>query len=120
VLDTDHLTELQYDARSSAALRLLDRLQASTDQDLATTIITFEEQVRGRLAEIQVRTSGVDQIPPYRQLGRLLDFYTRWTVLPFDREAAERFDELRRRKTKIGTLDLKIASIVLSLDATLL
>jgi tRNA(fMet)-specific endonuclease VapC len=41
-------------------------------------------------------------------------------MLPFDELAADKFVELRRKKIRIGTMDLKIASIVLVQDATLL
>jgi len=42
------------------------------------------------------------------------------TLLPFDARAATRFDELKRQKIRVGTQDLKIASIALANDATLL
>jgi tRNA(fMet)-specific endonuclease VapC len=38
----------------------------------------------------------------------------------FDSAAAEAYDNLRRSRIRIGTMDLKIAAIVISLDATLL
>ena len=42
------------------------------------------------------------------------------TVLPFDAEAAWHFEQLRKAKVRIGTMDLKIAAICLARNATLL
>ena len=41
-------------------------------------------------------------------------------VLSFSDEAQERFDELRKRRIRIGTMDLRIASIALVEGATVL
>jgi hypothetical protein len=41
-------------------------------------------------------------------------------IVPFDDAAARRFDELRRRKLRIGTRDLKIAATALVNNAVLL
>jgi tRNA(fMet)-specific endonuclease VapC len=49
-----------------------------------------------------------------------LDNYRRIPVLAFDEAAAVVFQRLRRTHLQIGTMDLKIAAIVLSRDATLL
>ena len=59
VLDTNHVGELTY--RSTAGLRLLQRLDAA-GQDAAVTAITVEESLRGWLAEIRRRTDPRHQI----------------------------------------------------------
>ena len=41
-------------------------------------------------------------------------------VLEFDRPAARVFVDLKRSRIRVGTMDLKIAAIVLARDATLL
>jgi len=43
-----------------------------------------------------------------------------FTRLPFDREAAARFLKLRKQGVRIGTMDLRIACIVMEHDALLL
>ena len=49
VLDTDHLSVLEWeDSRSTQ--RLLERLSLIAPDEAATTIINFEEQMRGWLA----------------------------------------------------------------------
>ncbi|HUG92468.1 MAG TPA: type II toxin-antitoxin system VapC family toxin [Planctomycetaceae bacterium] len=118
VLDTDHLSTFQW-ARSSAAVALRDRLRA-VDEPVATTIITLEEQARGWLAEISRKRKARDQIPPYRKLQELFAFFGGWTILAWSEAAVEQFQELKSQRIRIGTMDLKIASIVLTHDATLL
>ena len=41
-------------------------------------------------------------------------------MLPWDTDTADIFQELRKQRIRIGTMDLKIASIVLAYNATLL
>lgn len=56
----------------------------------------------------------------YAELLAHLDFYGRWTVLPFSAPAAGHFDRLRQRGIRIGSMDLKIACVALIHDALLL
>jgi len=41
-------------------------------------------------------------------------------ILPFDEPAAIKFDEVRQAGVRIGTMDLRIASIALSHECTVL
>jgi tRNA(fMet)-specific endonuclease VapC len=51
ILDTDHFTVLRYSDDSRYSI-LTQRLLASKDQQIVTTVVTVEEQMRGWLAEI--------------------------------------------------------------------
>ena len=53
-------------------------------------------------------------------LGRLLTEYQHRLLLPFDERAVSEFKRLKAAKVKIGTMDLRIASIVLANGATLI
>ena len=117
VLDTNHVGELNY--RSTAGLRLLQRLDAA-GQDAAVTAITVEESLRGWLAEIRRRTDPRHQIAAYQRLIRQVEVFASWLVLPWDDDAADRFDSLKSIRQQVGTQDLKIACICLAHDATLL
>lgn len=119
VLDTDHITVLRYTdhARCQA---LVGRLESATDRRQATTVITLEEQARGWLAEIGRRRDVHEQVAVYERLTKLLDYLRVWEILPFDARAADRFQELREQRIRIGSQDLKIASIALVNDALLL
>jgi tRNA(fMet)-specific endonuclease VapC len=119
LLDTDHLTVLMYPENPLCA-RLTARLAASNDQDIGTTIVNAEEQMRGWLAEINRLRAVHDQILPYDRLLRLLDFLDELPLMSFDARAADEFVRLRRMKVRIGSMDLKIACIALVQDALLL
>lgn len=119
ILDTDHLTVLKY-ARDDRFARLAQRMADSADQDFATTAITLEEQLRGWLAQINRFQDPVKQIPAYAELTGLIEFFSYWTILPFDAAAAQKFNGYRQQKIKTGTMDLKIASIAVAQNALLL
>ena len=119
ILDTDHLTVLKY-ARDIRFMKLAQRMADSVDQDFATTTITLEEQLRGWLAEINRFSDPEKQIPAYAELIGLIEFFSYWTILPFDTSAASRFRHFRSQKSRAGSMDLKIASIAVSLNCVLL
>lgn len=62
VLDTDHLAELERE--SSAGIFLTQRLE-QTVEEIATTIVSAEEQFRGWLAQIRRQHDPHRQIVPY-------------------------------------------------------
>jgi tRNA(fMet)-specific endonuclease VapC len=67
------------------------------------------------------RAKSVDEeVEAYRRLRRHLDNYRQIPILDFGEDSAARFLSLRRARIRIGTMDLKIAAIVLSQGATLL
>ena len=68
---------------------------SSGDRTAATTILTVEEQIRGRLATINKRPPGAAQVVAYQELIDLLDFFCGWIVLPFDQVSAQRFHDLK-------------------------
>ena len=119
VLDTDHMSLLEWaDVRDSTPLRT--RLAALPPAEVATTIISYEEQMRGWMAYLARTRSMTHQVEAYRRLRRQLENYCRIPILAFDEQAAVTLQRLRRARIRIGTMDLKIAAIALSHDATLL
>jgi tRNA(fMet)-specific endonuclease VapC len=118
VLDTDHLTEFQK-GTSPEARHLKQRLADSADA-YATTIISAEEIMRGWMAAIRRIQDPQRQINAYAKLRQLFRFFATWTVLEWDDPAADEFAALKQAKTRVGTMDLKIACICLANDAALL
>jgi tRNA(fMet)-specific endonuclease VapC len=118
VLDTDHLTEYQR-GTSSEARRLKERLDRATEP-YATTIVTVEEIMRGWMAAVHRIRDPRRQINAYARLQHLFRFFATWTVLEWDEASVDEYETLKRRKIRTGTMDLKIASIALAGDATLL
>lgn len=118
LLDTDVMTLLERGGNESVQLKA--RLEAIPPDDLATTIVSYEEQTRGWLAvSAKARTSEA-QIAAYRRLKLHLQIYTRIAVLEYDEKAAAEYERLRRTRIRIGTLDLRIAAIAITNGAALL
>jgi tRNA(fMet)-specific endonuclease VapC len=119
VLDTDHFSEFIKGNESVSGKRLANRMRNS-GEEFCTTIITFEEQLRGWLAEIHRTKNVLWQQETYADLRRVLDSFGEWDVYDWDEPAAERFQRFRSDGILIGPLDLKIACGTLELRATLL
>ncbi len=119
ILDTDHMSVLER-REQPAVSHLLSRLTEWPPSEVMTTVINYEEQMRGWMASIARARSMAQQITAYDRLLSHLDNYRRIPVLGFDEAAATQFQRLRRRHRRIGTMDLKIAAIVLSHEATLI
>ena len=119
VLDTDLLTIVQR-ADSAEYRRLVNRLNAAREETVAVTIVSIEEQMRGWLAWIAQARTLERQVEAYARLHALFeDFQTR-PVLAFDSLAAGEFQRLKRMNIRVGTMDLKIASVVLAHGGLLL
>ncbi len=119
ILDTDHLSLLGR-ANSMEAQRLRFRLAGFKTDERVTTIITFEEQMRGWMAHLARARVLARQVEAYKQLKEFLDRYLKVAVLEFDETAAVEFERLQRLRLRVGTMDLKIAAIALAHSATVL
>jgi tRNA(fMet)-specific endonuclease VapC len=117
ILDTNHYQELVHD--TAAGKRLKSRIIAA-DADSFTTAITAQEIMQGWIARINKEAAGRDQVQPYSQFLAALRALEKVTVLPFDDDAAAVFHRHPARIRRIGTMDLKIASIAISHEALLL
>jgi tRNA(fMet)-specific endonuclease VapC len=119
VLDTDHLTVVQW-GQGPDAVALRARLAQLPREELLTTIITFEEESRGWLAHVGRARSAAQLVKSYGYLLRHLELFKEIPVLPFDQQAASEYQRLRGMRIRIGSMDLRIAAIVLTRSATLL
>ena len=118
ILDTDCLSLLDRERILEASV-LQKNLDRFSPEDINTTIISFEEQMRGWLSYIAKSKNVEQQIIAYQKLHRSLESYRNTKVLDFDEKAAEVFKELKSNKIRIGTMDLKIASIAMANKAIL-
>jgi tRNA(fMet)-specific endonuclease VapC len=116
VLDTDVLSLLQLQ-QGDPYTRLAGRI-ATCNDEVYVTIVSFEEQVRGWMASAANARTAEQYAAVTRRLNEMrLDFEDR-AVLLFDDRAVAEFKRLKAAKVKIGTMDLRIASIVLANSAT--
>lgn len=118
LLDSDHLSVFT-DDRDSRNLSLSARLEAA-NEPVACTIVNVEEVFRGWMAVIHRLRDAHRQLPAYRRLRHFIEVLNEWEIVAFDDRAADQFESLRRQRIRIGTMDLKIASIALVNDALLL
>ena len=114
IFDSDHLS-LHQRGNEALGKRLLT---VSSDQ-LAITVISVEELMRGRLAQVRKAAKPQNRVYAYHWLSRTLEYLCNFTVLKYDAQAEAQFQSLRAQKIRIGTQDLKIAAITLSQEAVL-
>jgi tRNA(fMet)-specific endonuclease VapC len=119
VLDTDHLSVLQW-REQPACDALLTRLDQLTPHDIATTIVSFHEQVQGWLAYLGRARKPAQIVRAYEKLEALWRSFLKMNVLSFDNDAQLCFNDLRSQCPRLQTLDLRIASIAVVHNATLL
>jgi tRNA(fMet)-specific endonuclease VapC len=114
VLDTDILSLWERNPE-----QIEHRLLSFPPEQRAITIITVEEQLRGRLAEVKRANTPDRLIRAYGYLYQTLERLSQINILPFNNAAAAKFAHLRAQKIRIGVQDLRIAAIVLSFDGVL-
>jgi tRNA(fMet)-specific endonuclease VapC len=114
IFDTDHVSLFQ---RGQPAIA--SRVIEVSGHDLAVTIITYQEQLRGRLTIIHRLSDPSDLSTAYLRMHEMQKFYCALHILDFNPVAAVIFEKLRPTTRRIGTLDLRIASIVLAYGGVL-
>lgn len=116
LLDTDTISHLH-----QGHPKVTERLRQLVDPDIGITVITKIELLRGRFDYVLKAATGDELLRAERLLKRTEELLEPILIIPFNEEAAERFDQMRVISTyrKIGRADLLIASIVLAHRATL-
>lgn len=118
MLDTDVLSLIQRRSEPEYS-RLRVRLRDQSDP-VFVTIVTFEEQVRGWMSRLARRNDAAGEVIVYKRLRDLVEYYRDQLLLDFTQQSADVFAGLRKARVRIGTMGLRIASIVLANDALLI
>ncbi|AKG21164.1 type II toxin-antitoxin system VapC family toxin [Calothrix sp. 336/3] len=118
ILDTDHLSLIQRNGIEGKLI--LKRLAVIEEVEVAVTVITYEEQIKGRLAVLSKAKTLDEQVSAYQWLQQLATDYSCITIIPFDRTSAIEHQRLRKVYPRLGNMDLKIAAIALTNKAILL
>jgi tRNA(fMet)-specific endonuclease VapC len=117
VLDTDSLSLLE---RGNPKIQ--ERLRQANADSVAISIVTAEEKIKGRLAAIN-SLSGIERIDrlaiAYRALQCSIEDLQTLPILPFSELAKDRYRDLLQQKIRVGSHDLRIAAIVLSVEGIL-
>ena len=107
VFDTDMLTLYE-----EGHPRVVGRVAVHPPQELATTVISVEEQLSGWFTMLRRAKSREALAQVYRRFAETVAFLGRMPILSFTEEAMARFETLRGLKLNIGSMDLRIAAIV--------
>jgi tRNA(fMet)-specific endonuclease VapC len=105
---------------SSEKAHSLHARLAVTTEEVAITIVSVEEVFRGWLAEIRRFPKVSDQVRAYERFHLAVLSFHDWRILPWNEFAVAQFNALRAQHVRVGSMDLKIASIVLAWQGTLL
>ena len=111
ILDTDHVSLLE--RKDTLVVDRFSRFIGET----AITVITWEEQMRGRLNVIRQATSSEQRVLAYTRLLSTIRFLQNFPIINFDAMADRDYMQLQAQKIRVGTQDLRIASIALSCSA---
>lgn len=114
LLDTDILTLFR-----SRHPRVCERAATHHRSELATSIITVEEQLTGWYSLLRRAKREDELVAAYQRLAGTVQFLSRVQILAFSSNAASRFTEFRKARLKIKTMDLRIACIALEAGAKL-
>jgi tRNA(fMet)-specific endonuclease VapC len=113
-LDTDTLTLLLH-----GQANVTRQAAAHDPADLAVPIVSVEEILTGWYTQIRQSKSDDQLARAYAALQQAVEFTSSTRILPYDRDAIQRFRQLRASKPRIGVNDLKIAAIALEQGAVL-
>ncbi|GAP96043.1 type II toxin-antitoxin system VapC family toxin [Leptolyngbya sp. NIES-2104] len=116
ILDTDHVSLLLEDQ---------PRVKAKTAErarDLAITIVTVQELFNGWIGRLNDPAEANRQVILYTKLSTVVRYVKKTVVLDFDEFADRQFRQMlttypQLRKNRLQK-DMRIASIALALDAT--
>jgi tRNA(fMet)-specific endonuclease VapC len=101
--------------------QVVRHLRDLDDPNVATTVVTRVEILRGRFEFLLKAADGAQLLRAQQFLSRSEELLAQIVTLPFDEHSTQEFDRLRSQRSiaKVGRADLLIASIALAHRATL-
>jgi tRNA(fMet)-specific endonuclease VapC len=95
--------------------RVSQRIAATASDLLSTSIVTVEEQLRGRLAVVARHFNDPRRLTlAYADLEQTFLYFRTWPVLSFTEVDLQTFLGLRQQGLRISTRDLRIAASALN------
>ncbi|HRQ40862.1 MAG TPA: type II toxin-antitoxin system VapC family toxin [Chloroflexota bacterium] len=98
---------------------MLQHIAVIPSEQIAITVVSAEEMLRGRLAQVSRAKTAVQRVSAYYWFQETLSFLSEFPLLPYDTVSDAIFMDLRGQKLRTGTQDLRIAAIVLRQNAVL-
>ncbi len=109
ILDSDHGSLHQRQHRM-----VVQRLAATPPDQVFVTIVTVEAQLRGWLAVSRRASTPERLMTAYASLQHAVSYFARINILDYGEDAAGPYAALRNQRLRMGTQDLRIASIALA------
>jgi tRNA(fMet)-specific endonuclease VapC len=113
LFDTDHLTLFEHGHGP-----LGQRLAQEPPDSVGVSLVTVQESLRGRLAQLSQARTGAERVRRYALLASTVQLFHQLPMVPFDQAAENRFQQFRG--LRVGTQDLKIAAVALTQRLVLL
>lgn len=113
VMDTDVLTLFQRNHE-----QVIARVAEHSADSIAISVVTVEEQLSGWYAQLRKAKKPEKLAWVYRRLAANVRFLARIQILDFDLPEIERYEQLKRRRLKVGKMDLQIGATALQHGAT--
>ena len=108
LFDTDHLT-----LHDHADVAVWRHFSSHPWGAVGISAVTVEEYLRGRLAALTRHRNGPLHVQAYSRLVASLQLFAQFPIVPFDQACENQFQQLRRLRLRVGSQDLRIASIAL-------
>lgn len=113
ILDTDSLSLYERDYSP-----LVQRVRAVERSSRAVAIISVEEQMSGRQAQLRRARTDAELAIAYQRFTNTVRALIKLNILSFTEPAIARYTQLRAANLNIGKMDLRIAAIALENSAT--
>ncbi len=114
LLDTDHVSLIQRGEQKVSA-----RFQAASETGVVVSVVSYEEQLRGRLVVLSQAKTAEQLSRAYLRLREMQNFFCTLRMIDFDERANAIQDSLRQKHRRAGRMDLRIAATALAVNATL-
>lgn len=114
VLDTDHLSLHQRGHEP-----LCSRISSALPEEIFITAISVEEAIRGRFVQIKAAKKEGEFVWTYGLLTKTFSHLNQFHILDYDDSASRIFASLQQQRIRVGTRDLRIAAITLSVGGIL-
>lgn len=118
LLDTDHASILHWPGGTEYAV-LVAHLNLHAADGTGVSVVSFHEQMLGANNQISQARSSEELARGYERMFKGIDLFRRFPLVAFDKAAADAFDRLKRQKTRVGKMDLRIAAIAVAHGLTL-
>lgn len=113
ILDSDTLTRYR-----AGDVKIKAKYQAEGRDRVATSVISVEEAMGGWYIRLRKAVTPEELEDVYGRIAETASFFGTIRIVSFLVPAILRFEQLRKMKLNVGSMDLKIASIGMHFGAT--